>query len=48
MESCEVLDLNIVSRREETFSKVGGTPEGIEDLATMMGTVGGETECGIL
>ena len=47
-DSFEVFALKIVSRKEETSAMVGGTPEEADDLVIMMGTVGGETECGIL
>ena len=38
----------IVVRREETSSKVGGTVGEVEDLVIMVGSMGGETGCGIL
>ena len=40
--------MKMVLRKEETSSCVGGTEEGVEDLASMMGVGRGRTAVGIL
>ena len=40
--------MKMVWRKEETSSCVGGTEEGVEDLASIMGVGRGETAVGIL